>query len=638
MRKKILKIWMLALTMMLGLASCSEKDNNSGDTTPVEESSTISVFQDWRSYNVPVFIDAAISGVDEDFTAVLKKQFPTAADIATARLAIVSADHLTADAATLKAIYDDGGIIAVVHPTEAKLQPLMETLGNQHYLPTYSGYGILLYAFTKDFHHYTLLEDDPELDADQHNEERAVSQEDWNDVLKGSNKLENVKDFFSNNSLHYSDNNADFNENHYQIHIAPFVSWVAEQLTAEAKASTRAADQQEELSRYYTEYRTTFPIKLYNRIDKGTLCDEDRLDKNGVCELNYKIFPIYVLSCNPGDAPGDYYIVEGTVNVQNDKLWGPYMQSHGGTNDRVIGYFMRNAKFDYQLRNTDGSKIDGLRFFKDPSPTTTEGSKTYTVGTTWSIGGSLSVGCSEKQGGSGSVGFNFGYSKTNTTSETLSDIRVEQTVDGADVGYKYITQNLNPSDRDYDKLDRDYPALCRGNFIATNTWVWKIPYGKSNVTDGSKTQFQMTVNFTGEWGSYNWWRGASWGYDHTFTNDNGKTLSYTQIIGTPMRQPFGVLALKNAANNTVADIKIWRQDDAADAQPYATIQSSYNVNEVAKAKLVTGKYRLEWNTYDANQGNKLTGTWVYENVEVKQGVTEQDATTEISTINAKEKE
>ena len=48
MRKKILKFWMLALTMMLGMASCSEKDNNSGDTTPVEESSTISVFQDWR--------------------------------------------------------------------------------------------------------------------------------------------------------------------------------------------------------------------------------------------------------------------------------------------------------------------------------------------------------------------------------------------------------------------------------------------------------------------------------------------------------------------------------------------------------------------------------------------------------------
>ena len=129
-----------------------------------------------------------------------------------------------------------------------------------------------------------------------------------------------------------------------------------------------------------------------------------------------------------------------------------------------------------------------------------------------------------------------------------------------------------------------------------------------------------------------------WGYDHTFTNDEGKTLIFTQKIDAPLRQPFGVIALKNAANNTVDDIKIWRQNDAADAEPYATISSSYNINEVAKKKLPTGTYRLEWNTYDANQGNKLTGTWVYENVEVKQGVTEQDATTEISTINAKEKE
>lgn len=637
MRKKNFKFWMLALPMMLGLASCSEKDNNSGETTPTEESSAISVFQDWLSYDLPVYIDAAISGVDEDFTAVLNKKFPTAADFASAQMAIVSADHLETDAATLKAIYDDGGIIAVVHPTEVKMQPLMEVLGNQHYLPSCNGYGILLYAFNKDFRHFTMLEDDPELLDDQNNEQWEISQKDWDGVLKGSNKWENVMDFFSNNSLHYGDNETDFNENHYHIYLAPFVDWVAEQFIAEAKASTRADNQEDELSRFYMEYRTKFPIKLYNRIDKGTLCDEDRLDKNSVCVVNYKIFPIYVLSCNPGDAPGDYYIVEGTVNVQNDKLWGPYMQSHGGTNDRVIGYFMRNAKFDYQLRNTDGSKIDGLSFFKDPSPTTTEGSKTYTVGSTWSIGGSLTGGYSEKQGFNGSLGFNFGYSKTNSTSETLSDIRVEQTVDDTDVSYKYITQNLNQSDRDFDKLDRDYPALSRGNFIATNTWVWKIPFGKSNVTDGSKTQFQMTINFTGEWGSYNWWRGASWGYDHTFTNDNGKTLSYTQTICAPTRQPFGVLALKNASNNTVADIKIWRQDDAANAQPYATIQSSYNVNEVAKAKLSTGTYRLEWNTYDANQGNKLTGTWTYENVKVKQGANEQDATTEISTINAKEK-
>jgi len=632
MKKRFFKLWMLALPMMLGLASCTEKDNNYGGITNGEEIPDISVFQDWWSYDVPVFIDAAIGGVDEDFTAVLNKQFPTAADFLTARLAIVSADDLAAEASTLKAIYDDGGIIAVVHPTEDKLQPLMETLGNQHYLPTYSGYGILLYAFTKYFHHFTMFEGDPELDADQHKEEWEMSQEDWEAVQKVSNKQEDVMDFFSKYSLHYSDNEADFNENYYQIHVAPFVEWVAEQFTAEAKASTRADNVQEELSRYYTEYRHNFPITLNNRIDKGTLCNEDRLDKSGVCELNYKIFPIYVLNCNPGDAPGDYYIVEGSVNVQNDKLWGPYAMDHGGTNDRVIGYFMRSAQFEYQLRNLDDSKIEGLRFYKYPSPTSTEGSKTYTVGSSWNIGCSLTGGFMGDQK-SGNLGFSFGYSKTNTTSETLSDIRVEQTVDGVDVGYKYVTQNLNPSNRDFYKLERDYPLLSRGNFIAHNTWVWKIPYGKNNVTDGSKTQFKMTTRFTGEWGAYNWWRGAVWGYDHTFTNDEGKTLFFTQKIDAPLRQPFGVIALKNAAYYTVTNIKIWRQNDAADAEPYATIPSTYNINEVAKKKLPTGTYRLEWTTKDANQGNEQIATWVYENVEVKQGPTEEAATTQISTAD-----
>jgi hypothetical protein len=339
-----------------------------------------------------------------------------------------------------------------------------------------------------------------------------------------------------------------------------------------------------------------------------------------------------VLNCNPGDAPGDYYIVEGSVNVQNDKLWGPYAMDHLATNDRVIGYFMRSAQFEYQLRNLDDSKIEGLRFYKYPSPTSTEGSKTYTVGSSWNIGCSLTGGFMGDQK-SGNLGFSFGYSKTNTTSETLSDIRVEQTVDGVDVGYKYVTQNLNPSNRDFYKLERDYPLLSRGNFIAHNTWVWKIPYGKNNVTDGSKTQFKMTTRFTGEWGAYNWWRGAVWGYDHTFTNDEGKTLFFTQKIDAPLRQPFGVIALKNAAYYTVTNIKIWRQNDAADAEPYATIPSTYNINEVAKKKLPTGTYRLEWTTKDANQGNEQIATWVYENVEVKQGPTEEAATTQISTAD-----
>ncbi len=628
--KRFLLQLMLALPMLLGLASCSDNDdNNSGGTTPDGSSTQVTVFQDWRSSQVPTYIDAAISGVDEDFTSVLGKQFSTATDLASARLAIVSADRLTADAAALKSVYDAGGIIAVIHPTEAQLNPLLETLGGEHYLPTYDGYGILVYAFDNGYHHYTMLEEDPTQDTDQDDEVQEMSQEDWEALQKADQGPDGSEDFFRRHSLHYSDNDPDFNENYYQIHVAPFVEWVDERLVSEAKAPTRGSndDAKDALSEYYCEFRTEFPIQLNHQIDCALGSNPDNLDKSGLAIVNYKIYPFYVLSCNPGDAPGDYYIVKGTVNVQNDRLWGPYAEGHGACNDRVIGYFMRNVQFDYLLRNLNGSAIDGLELFQYPTPTTTEGSKTYTVGSMWNIGGSLSTA---------DAGFNFGYSHTNTTSETLSDIKVEQTSNGPDITYKYITQNLNPSNRDFDKLDRDYPSLCRGNFIATNYWVWKIPHGKSNVTDGSTVKFKMTIRFSGQWGSYNWWRGASWGYDKTFGNDLG-TRSETQTIYAPKRQPFGVLALKNAANNTVADIKIWRQSDAADAKPFATIQSSYNVNEVAKTKLPTGKYRLEWNTYDANQGNQKTGTWKYENVEVKMGANEKDATTEISTVNAVKK-
>ena len=39
-------------------------------------------------------------------------------------------------------------------------------------------------------------------------------------------------------------------------------------------------------------------------------------------------------------------------------------------------------------------------------------------------------------------------------------------------------------------------------------------------------------------------------------------------------------------------------------------------------------------TIDPNAGNKLTGVWKYENIEIHQGQKPSDATTEISTVNA----
>lgn len=58
------------------------------------------------------------------------------------------------------------------------------------------------------------------------------------------------------------------------------------------------------------------------------------------------------------------------------------------------------------------------------------------------------------------------------------------------------------------------------------------------------------------------------------------------------------------------------------------------MNEIAKANLPEGKYALVYETIDPNAGNKLTGVWKYENIEIHQGQKPSDATTEISTVNA----
>ena len=70
------------------------------------------------------------------------------------------------------------------------------------------------------------------------------------------------------------------------------------------------------------------------------------------------------------------------------------------------------------------------------------------------------------------------------------------------------------------------------------------------------------------------------------------------------------------------------------APVYASISSSYNVNEVAKKYLPEGTYTLTYQALDPNHNNKVLGNWKYENIKIVQGQNAAEATTEISSINA----
>ncbi|MBQ7567255.1 hypothetical protein IJT17_00440 [bacterium] len=113
-----------------------------------------------------------------------------------------------------------------------------------------------------------------------------------------------------------------------------------------------------------------------------------------------------------------------------------------------------------------------------------------------------------------------------------------------------------------------------------------------------------------------------WGKNHTWD------------LPAPDRRTWGLVSVKNAANSAMSNLKFYRQSEAG-LTYVDRLDMSYSANEVAEKVLPEGTYTVTFETIDPNSENKKTGVWMFENVEVKQGKNKADATTALSSVNAK---
>ena len=298
------------------------------------------------------------------------------------------------------------------------------------------------------------------------------------------------------------------------------------------------------------------------------------------------IYPVYLHSAETeNSAAGDYYIVEGTITAHNGDVWNPKQCQHGGTNNRVIGYFMKNLRYKVELVTNDCGNLKNLNFYKEPLPKTTVQSTSYSEGFT----ASFNMGLSGKYASKGfevglDAGFNLSWSTT--VSQTLDDVLTQRfTYSNKGVEYLYTVCNIN-SDRNWGNWDRKYPLLSRSDFSAPAAWIWKVPNLSNGVKEGSNVSFNLLLTISVTYGSYNWWRGASWDSSKEF-EISPATVVFP--IAAPSRESFGVVALQNAGSLTVGNIIISNESDER-----VSIQGSINKSQVAKKKLKAGKYSLEY--------------------------------------------
>ena len=631
--------WLLGLVVVLGLSACNDDVKPDIPDNPPPAASE----EEWAAAWARVcFISLSD---DEDLNVALRERFPSVSDLSGASVAVVSGDGLQgAIGAGLKEFYDRGGLVVVAKPND-DTDDIVEEFLSGGYCPLVDSTDAILFAFNNQDKYYTIAtgpevtEGGVDEETDQAILDELIGKADegeepgWEEDTVNEDEVE----------AHEHD------EDYFHQRMESFVDWVNRSYDASGPvnepvmALSRGSDNYDprvNISNDYVEVYHSFPVSLHNRIDKGTGSKEDRLDCDTDIEYNYRVYPLYLFSSNGGDAPGDYYIVEGSVTAHNGRVWKPYNKGHGWCNDRVVGYYMKSLTSKYELVKSSGKSyvtLEGLRFYHDPTPGTTMGSTTYTTGFTAEFNGSLSGSYGQSDGFGGQLSLGFGCQWSKSTSQTLADVMTELTTLSSDksITYRHTVQNIH-NKRDWNKWDRDYPLLSRNDMTCNNAWVWKVPYGTNGVSDNSSASFSVRITMSAQYGAFNWWRGASWDKQKDF---DVKAQSCVVEIKAPNRSRFGVFALRNASNKTVAHVKIWKQEDVVDGKGpaekiHATIPSSYNGNEVAKWKLREGQYHIEFDLVDPNDGNKVVSRWKYDNVNVTMGRDEYSATTEVSTVDA----
>lgn len=640
--KKFLN-WMLAAILIGGASvftSCIKIDN----PTPAQPSEPVETTgadpnYNWSVCNKPTFF-GSIDGLPEDLMKVLKKRFPNQTSIDQAEVALISMDDAVADFpidGPLQKLYDRNGLLVVFEPRLFEGEIMGDFSEVEDWDP-------LIYAANIKEDHYTMLAEKTDEIPD------VVIPGDGNENSQYKESLAYSQAHPEENdplliNLYMSDNTNEFNENYWDVRMNPFIDWIEEVYESyndEAlnRASSTAAQPQPTFETLTASMKTgtkrfeyNFPFLMVQYVDKALWSDADILVKNSSISFSYQVLPMYAQSSN-GENAGDYYAVIGKITPHNDSMWGPYVGEHGGTRNRVYGFWMKEMQYKIFLANSNGLPINDVRFQAAPYPENVQSARENTNTFSAGINGSVKAGGSEKNGfaAEGSVGFSANW--TETIKYTLNNIDFARNTSTSIVDYTWKSNNVKLDD-DMSNIQNYFPDECHKEFDAKNAWLWHVPYGTNGIEDGSTKQLYISLQAQITYSCWHHWRGTAT-FDSNRKDKSTGVFRHTMQLPAPDRTPWGIISVKNASKYTMRKVKIYKSGQE-DGEPLKTINNSYEKNEIALTNVNVGRYTVTFEHVDPDNVNKVVQVGTIKNVEVKQGKDMSAAKTELSTADAEMK-
>jgi hypothetical protein len=636
------KLSILLLSALIGLTACTNDSNPVVNPEDTDESEVFAQEEpDYSSVAIdaPVFISASIKAeVREGLQAFLTNT----TSLADAEVAVVRDEDVGTYDGELLALYQRGGFIVVAQPDGDRYREFAAKYGLPNVLPFDASQEVLLYATSKKREHYVLYAANP------------FDPEEIEDPL--------VLSMLEKNAQSY-----------YKRRIFEMCRWLKDQ--RQGRARTRGDVQY--LNQFNPDIHIEesdlisqdFSVPMKNVVADRKTSKADWIDANGSVVVKYTVYSAYVFEGNK--QPGDYYIVKMELTVRNGSVFSSFKKKHGLITHWGAGYYMK--QFDLSSAMVDPSEytfkadddretiewkyknlqdianymmlnrkvhkdvmVPGISFYSNPSPGTTIGSTSYTSGINIGLNGSLSAGTVSSAG----LAFSASHSKSETV--TISDITIEVNTEAESqaVTNSYITKPIGsftfPDGHDEKDVVNLIPLVARSDFNAQSVWCWTVPVGEA-VCDSSDAGFMLATCFDYEYASYVHSSDDLFYPDGYHKSFHAKNYSYAQIPH-PSREPFGVIALKNNETLAIYNISIWAQDDkAGQGDPLYVVESGYQPGEEALCAVPVGNYYLEFSEKYKRPDkptNIVESRWKIENIKVKNGTDQDNATTKISSGNA----
>ena len=461
MKTTLKSLMLFAMTMLLGMTSCSSEDL----PVIVEDDPGGSEF-------IPTTLLDGSAYLADDIDKDLRQAFTWAVskvlDAPTKDMDILVVNKLTdVSADVVKNAYEKFSFIAVVNPKADELKAYSEANDWININTENLNESVFIYCFNRGHRNYYV--------------EKPQQSEDSDPLLDYINRDQSYYVFISsmlNDIMSYSVGGAD--EGGDNSNLEDF-----------------AGHYHNQVSKNFTVNQTFREILL---------SDPDVLRGSFSMTSCFDIYMAHVYEGEPG--AGDYYAVKMTSSIASADLWkGKGWNRHGGVYVRYCGAYCTSFITEAHLISGDDwdeDTTDKLQFTAGgfPSPSTTVGQTTYQDTNSFSLTMSQTVSGGAAQGKGahveGQLGFSEGWTWSQSESRSISDVDVvNETKNGNWARWRLAFNNLPTFDWDQDYgFDVKNNQAARGTMDIHASWLW---YDKTGKDDEDREPYTLCAWLQGNY-------------------------------------------------------------------------------------------------------------------------------------------